>query len=126
MERACDQCGARYQAKRRESRYCSAVCRKRMHRRSKSGQESGQERPRSLLVEQTIAELDAAGRLGSVHGVQAVLLASRMEGSMETGAAVAALSKEFSRVMTEALRSAGAGRSRTDELRARRDRRRAG
>lgn len=74
-----------------------------------------------MLVDQVIAELDAAGRLVSVPGVQAVLLASRMEGLMETGAAVAALSKELSRVMGEALGAASAVADPVDELRRLRD-----
>lgn len=75
----------------------------------------------------TTAELEAAGKLDTMLGQQALALARRMSGEV-TG--VAALSKELSRVMAAAVANMpGAGSAavadEVDELRKRRNAKRA-
>ncbi|WP_201029539.1 hypothetical protein [Mycolicibacterium canariasense] len=78
------------------------------------------------LVKATMVELEAAGKLDSMLGQQALALARRMSGEV-TG--IAALSKELSRVMAAATAntpgSVAAVADGIDELRARRDAKRA-
>ena len=72
------------------------------------------------LLDATRAELDAVGRVDTVHGQIALIIAARMSG-FETGSGTAVLSKELRAVMAEALRGATAAMDPVDELRARRD-----
>lgn len=83
------------------------------------------------LVKATKAELEAAGKADTMLGQQAIALAARMSGS-ETSAGIASLSRELRTVMAAAIGAAlpsapaaGTG-DRVDELRARRDAKRAG
>lgn len=133
MERPCDWCGKPYTAKRRESRYCSAVCRKRMHRNPSAAltptrpdvpREASPPAAGEGVEAQIAAELAAAGKLDTHLGRIAVVLARSLDG-VETATGKTAAAKELRAVMVEALRGGGA-LSRTDELRARRERRRAG
>lgn len=71
----------------------------------------------------TRAELEAAGRLDSMLGQVALLLAERMC-EFDTGSGTAALSKELRAVMATAVQGAPAAADPVDELRARRDRKR--
>lgn len=128
MQRNCDVCGRPYQAKRKDSLTCSASCRSRKRHQPAGG--STTTGPDNSLVEATTRELEAVGKLDTMLGQQALALAKRM-GTEVTG--IAALSKELSRVMDAALGTAqgpanpqqGAGDD-VDELRARRDAKRAG
>lgn len=127
MQRACDSCGERYEAKRPSSRFCTPRCRKR-HQRN-PGPDSGPVAVPavpfgdSALVTATKAELLAAGKLDTVLGQQAVRLAERMCGLMDTGSAIASLSRELRAVMAEALADAPKAGDAMDELaRRRRDR----
>ena len=127
MQRTCDHCGRPYTAKHPSSRFCGAVCRKRAHRR-------GEVRPvaslgaidangaESELVAAVRRELDTAGRLETVLGQQALILAGKIGSAHETGSAVASLSKEFRTVMDAALDRADLEVNPLDELRARRER----
>jgi hypothetical protein len=82
MERLCDVCGAQYVAKRRTSRYCSPRCRMRARRGSivptLTKLHQGLAEPPAALVEAVTVELEAAGRLNSSLGQQAILLAGRI------------------------------------------------
>lgn len=123
MRLTCQVCGRDYEAKRRDSKTCSATCRS--NKRNGASASSPVESP---LVIATRAELEAAGKLDTRHGQQALVLAARMS----TGTGVGPLSKELDRVMAAAIGAVppstpapGTGDD-VDELRARRDAKRAG
>lgn len=133
--RSCDVCSREYVAQRRSSRFCSDTCRKRNLRRPGVDEVADvveipaapapepARPPRLALTATTAAELEAAGRLETVLGQQAMVLARRIDGAaaLETGSAVASLSREFRAVMAEALAGVRAAADPVDELRARRD-----
>jgi hypothetical protein len=75
----------------------------------------------SGLVEVTRRELEAADRLDTVLGQQAVALAQRLASPHETGASVATMSRELRAVMVEAMRGVAVTADRVDEMKARRD-----
>lgn len=131
MQRKCDSCGKTYEAKRAASRFCTATCRKRAQRAPSvvalpppDVDDTPSTPAASGLVSATIAELEEAGRLGTVLGQQAVELAKRVSSPHETGASVASLSKELRAVMESAMEGVGVASDPLDELRARRDRKR--
>jgi hypothetical protein len=78
-------------------------------------------RESSGLVAAVTAELEAAGRLESVPGRQALALARAMDDPSTSAAAVASSSREFSRVREQALRGAVVVRDGVDEVAARRE-----
>lgn len=123
MRHKCDVCGNAFEAKRRDARTCSAACRNNRRRGARPA-------PENSLVAATRRELAAAGKLDSMLGQQALVLAARLVGSATSGG-VGTLSKELSRVTAAAIGStpsspaAGKGDD-VDELRARRDAKRAG
>jgi hypothetical protein len=117
MRRNCDICGREYDARRSDSRMCSAACRQRRSR----GAEPPPAEETPLLIA-TRQELEAAGKLETMLGQQALALAARMSGT-ETLGGIASLSRELRVVMTAAVGSMpkpGVGDS-VDELRQRRD-----
>jgi hypothetical protein len=126
MTRNCDVCGLSYDAKRPSSRYCSSKCRERNHRKP-----ADDKRPRSLddlgemrasdLISTTQAALEAADRIDTFLGQQALLLARKIGAPMDTGSSTAALSREYRAVMTDALKGASVVADTLDELKARRD-----
>ena len=129
MHRRCDSCGRYYVAKRPSSRFCGDTCRKRYQRDPSSAPppppEGTEPQPvDSELVTETRRNLESAGRLNTVIGQQAVLIAQRLASPHETGASIASLSREFRVVMESAL-SDVAATDPLDELRDRRDRKRA-
>ncbi len=130
MQRQCESCGRSYAARRPSSRFCSGTCGKRSQRATAAGMplrapaSDDLGAPPSLLVEVVSRELDEVGRLGSVAGQMAVLLAQRIASRRETGAATAALAKQLHLTMTEALGGVAKAADPLDEIRARRDRKR--
>lgn len=131
--RNCDFCGHSYQAKRETSRFCQPKCRV-YFSNAKKNPKAPQPRPEGepvlesgdvSLVEVTRATLEESGRLDTVAGQQALRIAQAMTGR-ETGAGIAALSKALSTVMSEALEGVPAVADSLDELKARREARRAG
>jgi hypothetical protein len=75
----------------------------------------------------TRAELKTAGRLGTSLGKVALKLAARLDADVrESGMGVAAIVREHSRVLAEAVKGAHIAADPVDELRARRDSKRAG
>ena len=123
MQRTCAVCGRDFDAKRKDAITCGATCRS--NRRNGKSATTPTDTP---LVRATRAELEAAGKLDTRHGQQALVLAARMS----TGTGVGPLSKELDRVMAAAIGytpaaapTAGQG-DEVDELRARRDAKRAG
>lgn len=116
----CAGCGKTFEAKRSSAKFCGDTCRKRGNRRPKSDEpaekKSSKSSPRDEalsakageqiglgLVEKTRAELQRGGRLESVTGQHALLLAERMTSPFETGSSIAALSKQFDSVMRAAM-----------------------
>jgi hypothetical protein len=73
------------------------------------------------------ATLEAAGRLDTWEGAVALQLAARLDAQVrEGGMGVAAIVREHRASMEEALKGASVAADPLDELRERRDRRRAG
>jgi hypothetical protein len=79
---------------------------------SKPAETAGE--PVSGLVAATRAELEAADRLGSAFGQAALALAVRVESGRDTGAAVAALTRELRASLDAALANARAAGSPLD------------
>jgi hypothetical protein len=104
MIRGCDVCGRPYEAKRVSSRFCSGTCRKRNLRAPRPRLA---ERARPPKITRCSRELEAAGRLDSMLGQVALLLAQRMC-EFDTGSGTAALSKELRAVMATAVQGAPA------------------
>ena len=149
MERNCDACGRTYEAKSKRSQFCpDAECKRARARLRKRAQRSG-DRPgadggnviafpgtegahESPTVEAvTRTKLIAVGRLDHPAGVNALVLARRLDFansdfSLELGGAVASLSKQHLAALNEALRGAEAEDDEIDRLRARRATRRNG
>lgn len=126
MQKLCAVCGRSYETRRKDSLTCSATCRSRKRDMLPAGAPAD-----NPLVKATKAELEEAGKLDTRLGQQALILAARMSGT-ETPSGVGTLSKELDRVMAAAVGAttpsapaAGEGDS-VDELRARRDAKRAG
>jgi hypothetical protein len=123
----CAQCGVGFAGKRRTARYCSQVCRQRAaNARRSAGVTADAPLPMVPLtvgegvVDTVKRELGALGKSGTSLAAQAVAIASSMESGKETGAALAALSRELRTVM--ALLSQGVDRGdELDELKAKRD-----
>ncbi len=78
------------------------------------------------LVEALRRELVDAGRLDTALGQQAIVLAVKLSSPFDTGSAMTAVSRELRAVREEALRGAEQAADLLDELRLRRDAKRAG
>lgn len=74
-------------------------------------------------VEATRQALEEADRLSSAAGVNALLLAAKLDAGGDTGSAMAALSKQHLAALDEALKGARVASNPLDELRERRERR---
>jgi hypothetical protein len=136
MQRACESCGRSYEAKTKRSRFCQD---QRCVRERARGRKRVQRHPPATVVElraakkeplpssvtaATVAELDAAGRVGSALGQAALALARRLdESSADTGSSVASMVKELRATITEAVRSGQGAADPVDELRERRSKR---
>ena len=126
--RACEACGGGMDGKRKDARTCSARCKERLMKRQQRGTVVPlAQRPAAVdsepaLVAALVRELDAASRLETPEGEQALFLARRLAmPTSDTAAAVASLSKEYRAARLEALKGVQSADSRLDELRARRD-----
>jgi hypothetical protein len=73
-----------------------------------------------------ISELTTAGRLETSAGQAAIALATRIDEGAESSAGLAALTRELRAAMAEALANVTEAGDALDELRARREARRAG
>ncbi len=130
MQRECASCGLQYVARRATSRFCGGTCQKRAERARAAGiplravPHDDLGAPPSALVEAVTRELDEVGRLGTVAGQAALVLAERIASRRETGAATAALAKQLSATMDKALGGVAKAADPLDEIRARRDRKR--
>lgn len=114
--RTCVQCTREFPVVRSTAKYCSPTCRSRARR----AQGSGAAEAVAGLVDQTVGELLRLGKLDSVMGQHALILARRMESPFETLAAVAAGGKELSRLMAVAA-AKGAAEDPVDDVKRKRD-----
>lgn len=126
MQRACDSCGQPYEAKRKTSKFCSPSCRQRNKR---SGavvplREVARPTPELSAVALTRQALEQADRLYTPAGVNALLLAAKLDAGGDTGSAMAALSKQHLAAIAEATKGVKVAADPLDELRARREARR--
>lgn len=138
MDRTCPVCGTEFVAKRAASVYCKPACKKRAFDQ-RAAQRAEQAKPQvstspkrpersTDLTDRITAELEGAGRLDSVAGQQALLLARRLEDpDTSFGSAAASLSKELREVMAEAMAGVAQAddpaQAVQDELKKRRERR---
>jgi signal transduction histidine kinase len=129
MTRACDQCGADYDAKRPSSRFCSARCRNRHSRAAgsrpkatKVPNEAPAEQPPDTAIADHVAR-ELGDQANTAAGQMAVALARRLDANIDTGSAMAAVARELRTLMTEVLGTQPQAADPIDELRARRDRR---
>ena len=104
MTRSCAACGALLDESRPAARYCGSTCRTRFSRGARAVPVPAG--PSGGLVAAVEAELDAAGRRGSVAGQAALLLAHRVESGRDGGSAVASLARQLVLTMGEALAGA--------------------
>ncbi len=142
MTVTCEACGKTFEARRSTAKFCGATCRKRKERGNAApARKAAEARPPVRLVaseglpaqvagqpvvEAVRKELEAADRLDTALGQQAVRLAERLHSEYDTGSAVASVSRELRAVMAEALKDAGAAADPVDELAQRRQRKAAG
>lgn len=123
MRKSCVVCGDSFEAKRKDARTCSASCRSKK-RYPTPPQDDPLGNP---LVVAVRAELEAAGKLDSMLGQLALSLAARVKSE---ASGVSALSRELRAVTAAAVgaqvsSSAAGGGDGVDELRDRRDAKRA-
>ncbi len=123
--RTCAACGGSLEGRPGKTRFCDPTCRKRGSRRPETPVAA--EAPDSGgLFEALRRELAEAGRLETALGQQAIALAVKLSSPFDTGSAMAAVSRELRAVREEALRGAEQVADPLDELRLRRDAKRAG
>lgn len=131
MQRACDECGTTYHAKRPTSRYCSTRCRTRQTRKRAAGLDTAppvrptvaQPPASGALTDATRAELGALA--DTADGILLLTIAARIDAGAETSPALASLSKEYAARKDAIMSTRKAAASPMDELKARRERRRA-
>lgn len=106
MKAICAACGNGFAAKRSTAKYCSTTCRSRGHRAQGGATVTTLPTPPQPtgLVAVTQRALEAADRLDTVLGQQALELAARIVSPFSTGSSVATLSRELRTVMAEALK----------------------
>lgn len=106
MKATCAFCGDPFVAKTRRARFCSDAHRKASSRQT--GPVEGGSRSRrppagrpkvSGFERATQVELTRLGKVDTMLGQQALVLARRLSADSETGSAIAALSREHSRIM---------------------------
>lgn len=116
-------CEVEFEAARPSAKYHDATCRQRAAR-ARRAEESARPARQSIkkpdgehaFVTATRKELEVLGSVGSMLGEQVLAIADRMGRGTETGAAMASLSKEHSRLMD--LIRAGAKGSESDPVEA--------
>lgn len=117
MRATCQRCGEAFEAKHPRAKWCSERCRKAVQRGADVVNlrdddpigESGSEVQPGPVYERALAELRAAGRDDTWAGQAALVLAARLDNAgRDTGSAVAAVQRQLSTAMAEALKGAGA------------------
>lgn len=131
MQKVCTRCGEQFAAARKDVRYCSKRCRNSASRDRVAGKPDVlPDLPAVMPVVSgnfgaALAELTAAGREDSSAGQAALTIARRMDEGAESSAGLAALSRELRAAMAEALSRVESSGDALDDLRARREARRA-
>lgn len=135
--RTCPVCGGEVTTDNKRALYCGNTCRAKASTARNLGLPAPA--PRSLtvvpaetpagaassVVGATKAELDQAGRRDTALGQAALALAGRIDAGMDTGSSLAAAVKQLQATLAAATAGAeGAGLSRLDQMRARRDQKR--
>jgi ABC-type transporter Mla subunit MlaD len=140
MDQTCARCGGTFDAKRPAARFCSVRCRNQASRARAQGQPESIAPPAkpkrtrkpkaadspSGTLGAVMAELTDAGRLQTSAGQAAIALATRIDAGAESSAGLAALTRELSARMAEATANVAQAGDALDELRAKREARRAG
>ena len=133
MTVTCVVCGGEFQAVRHQAKYCGGKCSKRAQRGAgptrmpTPAPNVEVDNPNVGLVSTVINELTAIDRLNTSIGQAALRLATRMETStVDTGSGLAAMTRELRAVMGQLMASGQAAMDPLDELKARRDHKRAG
>lgn len=139
MDKTCARCARPFIAKRQVARFCSVACRNAAAAARAKGQPESKALPKPKASRKpkpeatptgtlgaVVAELTAAGRLDSSSGQAAIALARRIDDGAESSSGLASLTRELRAAMAEALARAEAAGDALDELRARREARRAG
>ena len=140
MDAVCEVCGETFQAKRRTARFCSSNCRVRAHAQVVPLKKPGSAKNKTtkaktgetdVEVAQLLAgnveaaaikQLQEAGRLDSVLGQAALVLARRLDRvTVDTGSAVAGVVKQLEATLEAATAGANVAEDPVDELRRRRD-----
>jgi hypothetical protein len=129
MQRTCEVCEEKFEAKRATAKYCSGRCRKRNQRAG--GAKKAEERRKAAasgvgsVAAATLLELQEASRLHTPLGQAALALAHRLDMSqMDTGAGVASLAKQLEATLSAATADAEVAADPIDELKAARERKR--
>ena len=126
MTRSCNVCQRPYEAKRATSKYCGVTCRTRASRAGTTeAVVADLPTPSAGLEDALTRELDGAGRLDTWLGQSALELARRISSPHESGASIASLTKQLRETMADALKGAATADDALDELRKRRDSKRA-
>lgn len=121
----CVVCGGSMEGRRPDAKTCGDKCKKRRQRGNvvALGSTGGVTPPtgtqpgHGALVEAVERELTAAGRLESSLGQAARALAARIEQGVDTGSAVASLTKELRATLAEATKNAAVDESALDRVR---------
>ena len=131
VDRPCDYCATTYTAKTARSRFCSVKCRTRNHERPDLARvvplepaPTAPERDvRGPVAAATFAELSAHDRQDTALGLGALNLASALDNPAETGSARAALHRQWTVAMDQALEGVARANDPLDQLAERRARR---
>lgn len=123
MRRSCDGCGKPYEAKRSDSKFCSSTCRSRasvarVH--APAVAVVPVDDPSESVYAVTREILSGVERLRSAAGVKALVLARQMDAPGHTGPSLAALSKEHTALLAQALEGVQVAADPVDELEKRR------
>ena len=122
MERSCDSCGGAYMPNRPHQRFCSAKCRVRASRGAVVPTVAPTSLPRpssgeAPLLAAVRAELVEAERLESAMGWAAMGLAERLVSGVDTGSAVASLTRELRSTLEAAMVGAKVASSQAEQMR---------
>lgn len=125
MTVTCQQCGKAFQAQRSTARYCSSSCRVYASQGVTPIGTPVAPPEESRLVRVTRDELAVYDRQDSPLGVAALELAATLSASATPASAKASLAKELRATLDAAIKGAAAPANPVDQLRERRDRKRA-
>lgn len=130
MDRPCDSCGVTYEAKRPNSRFCSANCRKRASRGAPTPTSvtqgdgelvalpvSARESEQGPVESALLTELKTAERDGTTLGQAALSLARRVDVGRDTGAGLASLVKQLEATIKAATADVKSAASALDQMR---------